>query len=147
MIDIYVINLKERIDRWHLLERTFAKFRNINLIRIEAVKYNPGFIGCSMSHIKCLEYAKKNNMDNILVIEDDCVPYDDTTFEKRLIEFKNYLDENSDWDIFLGGTCKVTEADVLGYLKLENNYLLKINNGHMTHMIGYNKRVYDFLSI
>jgi len=98
MLDIYVINLKDRIDRKNTLIKLFETFKNINLIFIEAVKHEIGSIGCSLSHKKCIQIAKDNNFKNIIVIEDDCAPVN--IFEEKLINIKNFLETYDDWDIF-----------------------------------------------
>ena len=83
-IDIYVINLKERADRYAKIKTKF-NFKSINLIFIEAIKNENGAIGCFLSHKKCIQYAKTSNMDKIIVIEDDCLPIGND-FEKRLLD-------------------------------------------------------------
>jgi GR25 family glycosyltransferase involved in LPS biosynthesis len=145
MLDIYVINLIHRNDRKEIILSCFSKYKSINLIFIEAIKHSNGTIGCLMSHQKCIEIAKTNNLDKIIVIEDDCSPVD--RFEENLHDILNFLDENNDkWDIFLGGTCniEINNKNIQEVIPLKNKHLLSINNGSTTHFIIYNRSSYDF---
>ena len=81
-----VINLKHRIDRW---KHTLIEFEKLGLIanRFDAIKNQDGRIGCTMSHIKCLEYAIENDLDYILISEDDITFLNPVLLENSL---KNY---------------------------------------------------------
>lgn len=135
MIDIYVINLIESIDRKKQIIQDFSIYKNINLYFIEAIKHKNGGIGCFLSHKKCVQYAKDNNMDYIIVAEDDCLPLEN--FEEKLIKILEDL-QDEEWNIFLGGVKKCNR--VLG--KTKNNFY-RIRNGLCTHLIIYNKNIYD----
>jgi len=50
------INLHERTDRKEHVEKELEKM-NIQGERVEAIRNDVGAIGCSLSHIKCLEIA------------------------------------------------------------------------------------------
>ena len=142
-IDIYVINLKERADRYAKIKTKF-NFKSINLIFIEAIKNENGAIGCFLSHKKCIQYAKTSNMDKIIVIEDDCLPIGND-FEKRLLDIKLYLDNHLDWDIFLGGVNGTRQEHFEKGIKVNNNEnLIKIKSGACAHFIIYNHTSYDF---
>lgn len=70
---IVYINLDHRIDRREEVEGELKEY-NIpqeKIRRFSAIKYDPGFIGCTMSHIAVLEEAIKDNVKNILILEDD----------------------------------------------------------------------------
>ena len=143
-IDLYVINLKHRTDRWQHINNLFGK--SFNLIRVDAVKHKNGAVGCFMSHQKCIKMAKDKNMDNIIVLEDDCTiakSYKNNLAQK-LREVKNYLEKRNDWDIFLGGCNRTQTRNINGKLDCKNNNLLKINKGKCTHFMMYNKSSYDF---
>lgn len=143
MIDIYVINLKEREDRLEKLITNFKEYTNINLSIVEAVKYNPGVIGCFMSHQKIIKYAKENNMKNIIVMEDDCIPHT-PIFEEKLINIKKYLDENDNWDIFLGGGTLQYKNIIKKHADITGNIsLYKIHHSFDGHFVCYNNTIYD----
>lgn len=64
------INLESRPDRKQHVEKQMSII-GICANRFSAIELENGAIGCSMSHLKCLEIAKQNNWDHILIIEDD----------------------------------------------------------------------------
>jgi GR25 family glycosyltransferase involved in LPS biosynthesis len=64
------INLESRKDRREHIEQEL-KSVGINGVRFNAVKLQNGRIGCSMSHLKCLQIAKKNNWPYVMICEDD----------------------------------------------------------------------------
>jgi len=70
MIDVFYINLDERTDRRDAVE-TQLKMINCTFERVPAIKHTPGYIGCSASHIRCLELAKERNLPRVMIVEDD----------------------------------------------------------------------------
>jgi|TARA_B110001469_G_C9608711_1_gene302736 glycosyl transferase, family 25 len=72
----FYINLEHRTDRKKQILNELHKMniQDNKIIRIDAIrnKYN-GHIGCCKSHIKTIEMAKKMNLNNIVVFEDDFV--------------------------------------------------------------------------
>jgi len=106
----YVINLNSQPDRWTRINNDF-KNSSINLVRLPAIRYNVenrnislfrGHIGCGLSFMKAVYYAKQNKLDAILIFEDDNKPL--KGFDKRWNIIKRWLDKNLDkWEIFNGG--------------------------------------------
>ena len=152
MFDIYVINLKEREDR---MKKIMILFKDFNIIRVDAIKYIPGSIGCFLSHQKCIKIAKEKKLSNIMVIEDDCIDFNENfdinnskEFTKRLSNIKNTLDNAplTSWDIFLGGCGKVFYDNIIGKTKLGSIDLdfAQVSKAYGTHMICYNSSSYDF---
>ena len=69
---VIYINLKDRTDRKKTCEETLNKlFSKDKIIRLDAIKHEKGYIGCALSHLKCLELAIENNWKNVLIVEDD----------------------------------------------------------------------------
>ena len=70
----YCINLKKEVDKKKLFNKMCKKY-NINNIKIfrGVYKKRNGKLGCLTSHLKLIKKAKKENMDNILIMEDDCI--------------------------------------------------------------------------
>ena len=72
----FYINLEHRTDRKKQITDELKKMEipEDKIIRIDASrnKYN-GHIGCCKSHIKTIELAKKMNLNNAIVFEDDFV--------------------------------------------------------------------------
>ena len=56
------INLQHRTDRLQHVEKELEKL-GIKGERINAIKTSSGAVGCTLSHIKCLELAKERNYE------------------------------------------------------------------------------------
>lgn len=115
-IPIYWINLDRSIERRERLEKIFTENSLINK-RIEAIdgkniniqeikeKYKisriykkqiRSAIGCSLSHIKAINEAYNDNLENVIIIEDDC------NFEylkHKIIPLKDLMKIKNDWEI------------------------------------------------
>ena len=65
------INLDHRTDRKIHVEEQLSLLGISRYERFKAIQLSNGALGCSMSHLKCLETAKKNNWDHLLILEDD----------------------------------------------------------------------------
>ena len=71
---ILYINLEHRTDRnEHILGEIHKICKDYSKIhRIDAIKRDPGALGCGLSHIKALEFALEHpEWKNILILEDD----------------------------------------------------------------------------
>ena len=95
----YYINLEKRTDRKAHVENELEKI-GIKAERFNAIQLpnGNGALGCSMSHLKCIETAKKNNWAHVLVVEDDITFLDSELFTKQLNKFLKY---NKTWDVIL----------------------------------------------
>lgn len=72
---IVVINLPECQDRLERFQKMAAEYEFQYEI-FEAVKHEVGSWGCSQSHLEIIKQAKKDNLKNVLVFEDDaCFVY------------------------------------------------------------------------
>jgi len=82
---VLYINLKDREDRKTALLEEFKRidmpFNKIT--RIDAIKDKFGAYGCTLSHIKALEYAKQMNYKTVLICEDDL----NFTYGNQLTQF------------------------------------------------------------
>ncbi len=155
---IFYINLNERLDRKEHVEKQLEQL-SLKGNRFEAIKMSNGAIGCSMSHLKCLQKAKENNYEQVMIIEDDITFLDPELFKENLT---NFLRRHTKWDVLLLGgnnippyievdsTCiKVTHCQTTtGYIvqrhyydtiiqniKAGINYLLKDPNKHFYYAI------------
>jgi glycosyl transferase family 25 len=133
---VLYINLKSREDRnLHVLNE--LKQLNItNPIRIDAIKNENGAIGCSMSHIKCLEYAKSNHFPNVFICEDDIT----FTNPSLLLSNINQMEtSNINWDVVIigGNNCPP-------YTKI-NDYCIKVTNNQTTTGYIVQSHYYDTL--
>ena len=66
----FYINLESRPERKQHVERELMKV-GIKAKRFNAIRLPNGALGCSMSHLRCLETAKKNNWPHVCIVEDD----------------------------------------------------------------------------
>ena len=97
---VLYINLDSRIDRRTHFESQFNKI-GLHTQRFSAIQNNDGAIGCSMSHIACLEIAIRNNWDHVLVCEDDATITNPGQLVYQVNQFLNRF--NDAWDVLLLG--------------------------------------------
>lgn len=95
----FYINLASRPDRKQHVESQL-KLLGIKAERFNAIKLQNGALGCSMSHLKCLEFAKQNSWSHILIIEDDIKFLNPELFKTQLNLF---LSNHKSWDVVLIG--------------------------------------------
>jgi hypothetical protein len=79
---ILYINLAHRTDRKeHVIHEIHKICRDDSKIhRIDAIRTEPGALGCGLSHIKALEYAMAHpNWKMVLILEDDFTFHGDNT--------------------------------------------------------------------
>jgi GR25 family glycosyltransferase involved in LPS biosynthesis len=134
----FYINLESRPDRKRFVEYELQRV-GIEPNRFNAIKLVNGALGCSMSHLKCLETAKNNNWDHILIVEDDIKFTNVSLFQKQL---NTFLSNHKKWDViliagnnmppyqFIDDTCvKVSKCQTTtGYLVHCHYYDTLINN-------------------
>jgi GR25 family glycosyltransferase involved in LPS biosynthesis len=147
---IYIINLKrredrkilmieklteEKIDNYEIIEAYDGKdikvFENFNLIKNHTKIINSGHFGCLLSHIKAIKKAKRNNYNNIMILEDDIIFNNNFLEEIKKIKLPNY-------DIlYLGGLISEKKVFFNGWAKVS-----KVMGAY-----GYiiNKNIYDKL--
>jgi GR25 family glycosyltransferase involved in LPS biosynthesis len=101
------INLTSRPDRKMHIE---GQLRGVGLnpSRFNAIKLKNGRIGCSMSHLKCLQIAKKNNWSHVMICEDDLLILNKETFVNSLNKFfrmhgdcDGHGNGNGKWNVLL----------------------------------------------
>lgn len=134
----FYINLDSRPDRKSFVEE---ELRNVGIKaeRFNAIKLANGALGCSMSHLKCIETAKANQWDHVLIVEDDIKFLSPEVFKNQLNKFLNI---HKVWDVVLVAgnnlppyakideTCiKVTWCQTTtGYMVRSHYYDILINN-------------------
>ncbi len=137
----FLVNLKEREDRLKHIQSNLSGLLEIE--RIDAVKAQPGWVGCFKSHQRCLRIAKKENRNTCLVIEDDCELFRRDSFIKEWNEVKNWLDSNMDkWDVYLGGCTNLRKEHIHEYLNKELG-ILRLEFSTTTHFTYYNKSIFS----
>jgi GR25 family glycosyltransferase involved in LPS biosynthesis len=151
-MDIYVINLNKRIDRWEKISKIFNKF---NLIRVEAIEDNiDGAVGCFKSHQKCIEQAKKLNLNKILVFEDDCdlLNIEIENFYNLILKLNDFLNSFKDWKMFYGCGNKLMYKNLkkkictINLNEICNEYTIyECDFLKTTHFVWYNNVIYDWV--
>ena len=95
--NIFYINLEHRIDRKEHVEKELLNIGLKEVQRFNAIKMENGAIGCSMSHLRILQDAQKNNLDHILIVEDDITFLDPELFKNQINNF--FETHKNDWDV------------------------------------------------
>lgn len=100
----HFINLEHRLDRLIHVKLELEKI-NVEGTRFNAIKLANGALGCSMSHLKCLEQAKQNGSPYVFVCEDDIQFLDPELFLKNVGLFCESIQNNWDVLIISGNIC------------------------------------------
>ena len=82
----FYINLDSRPDRKAHVERQLAII-GVKAQRFKAFRLPNGAVGCSMSHLKCIETARDHGWDQVMIVEDDISFLDPALFVKQLNGF------------------------------------------------------------
>ena len=98
--NVLYINLDSRIDRRNHFEMAFNKI-GLQLQRFQAIEKKNGAVGCTMSHIACLELAIKNKWDHVLVCEDDATITNPGQLVYQVNQFFKKMGNH--WDVLLLG--------------------------------------------
>jgi GR25 family glycosyltransferase involved in LPS biosynthesis len=123
------INLENRKDRKEHIEQEL-KSVGINAIRFNAIKLQNGRIGCSMSHLKCLQIAKKNNWPYVMICEDDLLFLDKEKAVHHMNEFFKIHSHHKD----LCNVVLLAGNNVPPYKKIDNTC---IQVSHCQTTTGY----------
>lgn len=94
----FYINLEHRTDRKEHVETELCKI-GLHAQRFNAIKMENGAVGCSLSHLKLLQDAEKNNVDHILIVEDDITFLEPELFKTQINNF--FKLHKNDWDVIL----------------------------------------------
>jgi len=97
-IPILYINLERRTDRKIHIEKELKKLGIKKYERFNAIDMENGALGCTKSHIKCIELAIERNYDYVIIMEDDIEFLNPSLFLNKLNKF---LDSINDWDVLL----------------------------------------------
>ena len=97
------INLESRTDRREHVETQLNALKggmpNMVAERFNAIKHaTSGAIGCSMSHLRCIQIAKERHWDHVLICEDDVLFTNVPLFLTQLNKFMHTV---PNWDVVL----------------------------------------------
>jgi GR25 family glycosyltransferase involved in LPS biosynthesis len=96
----FYINLDHRTDRKQHMQNQLEQIRMAdNISRFNAIKNVNGRIGCSLSHLKCLQMAKEANWESVMILEDDILFMLPDTFVENADSF--FLNKQNKWDVLL----------------------------------------------
>lgn len=137
-IQTYYINLESRTDRKEHVEKELQKLgiNSNNINRFNAIKMENGALGCSMSHLKCLQIAKEKDYEYIFICEDDILFLNPTLF---LMQLQKFLSTGRLWDIIL-----VAGNNMIPYTPIDNT-CIKVSNCQTTTGYIVKREYYDKL--
>lgn len=96
--NVLFINLDSRTDRRKHFESQFFEI-GFHPQRFAAIQNARGAIGCTMSHIACMEMAIQNKWDHVLVCEDDATIINRGQLVNQVNHF--FQQFNDSWDVLL----------------------------------------------
>jgi GR25 family glycosyltransferase involved in LPS biosynthesis len=91
---------------------------------------------CTMSHIGVIKLAKKLDLKNVLIFEDDAIFYSDIDVKNIVHNALQELD-SIEWDIFSLG------CNPVGTMTRHGNYLAKLTQYYVSHAVVVNHTAYD----
>jgi len=131
------INLASRPDRLEHVQKELKKM-NIEAERINAIRMAEGAIGCTLSHIRCLELAKERQYPHVFILEDDITFLQPELLSENLKKFEENV-ELQRWDVLIigGNNCPP-------YTKV-NDYCIRAFNNQTTTGYIVKSHYYDTL--
>lgn len=132
----FFINLESRKDRLEHAEKEFEKL-GVKAERINARKHQNGALGCTFSHIECLQIAKKRNYEQVFICEDDICFKDPELLKTNLEKFQKSCD-------FIWNMIVIGGNNVPPYQKL-SDYHIRIFQCQTTTGYIIHKNYYDTL--
>lgn len=135
---VFYINLDNRPDRKTLVENELLSLGidPTAMRRFRAIELSNGAIGCSLSHLRCIQHAKQENLPYIMVVEDDLKFID---VEKFGIQFDKLLQSHTNWDVVL------LAGNNVGPYTIVSDCAVKINQCQTTTGYLVKREYYDTL--
>lgn len=147
--EVFCINLDRRPDRLENFNKQVEKYNLGNYTRISAVdgklltpkekngRLQDGELGLLLTVEKIIDYSIKNNYNQILIVEDDCLFLEDI---KNTNEYFAYLPD--DWDLLYMGGNHNTHIGVPTPKKI-NTKIVKLHHTYSAHFVGIKNTVFD----
>jgi len=139
---IYCLHLIETPERFNVFKNINQnKLYKTNIEIFPAFKFNPGWKGCALSYVNLIYNAKRCNLDNITICEDDCrFPHDFNEKYKIIKDFLNIIK----WDIFVGVIADLPPDVIISNIyEYKNIQFIEINKMHSMVFNIYNNTAYD----
>ncbi len=108
--NILYINLEKRTDRKEHIEA------ELKILNWKAQRFNaftdPIYAarGCAKSHVGCMELAKNNKWNHVIVLEDDVKFTNPKLF---LTQLNKFLSRHKNWDVLIIGGNNVGEYEII----------------------------------
>jgi glycosyl transferase family 25 len=134
--NVYYINLEHRTDRKEHVEKELSILGIKKINRFNAIKMANGAIGCTLSHIKLLQYAKINGLPYIMIVEDDIQFTKPTLFKDQI---NGLLQSGETWDVIL-----IAGNNLPPYIKI-NEYCVQVKQCQTTTGYIVKEDYYDKL--
>ena len=134
------INLTHRTDR---LSHILDQFNGLGITgeRVDAIQNSNGAIGCTLSHIKCLEMAIERNYEQVFICEDDITFLNLELFKQNFIKFTKSKDIN--WDVLIiGGNNVPPFQQIHDYCA--RVFYCQTTTGYIVKKTYYNKLLQNF---
>ena len=132
MIQAYIINLEDRLDRKLHIVDEMTKLPQVSYEIVSAIRDESKT--CFLSHLKCIQRAKDNNLPYVLVLEDDAIFTEDCIeiFDRALTEV-----QTRQWDmLYLGANLNSNAYNI-------TPTLVKLSGAYTTHAYMVHERFYD----
>ena len=140
--NVLYINLESRKDRKeHVINQ-------LNLLgfqeptRFNAIKLENGALGCSMSHLKCLQIAQTNKWEHVLICEDDIQFLNPVLF---IEQFNSFLKNKNNWDVVL-----LAGNNMIPYKPIDETciqvYACQTTTGYIVQQHYYNTLIENYKS-
>jgi GR25 family glycosyltransferase involved in LPS biosynthesis len=135
----YYINLEERTDRLLNVQNELKKI-GIEGKKLSAIKMKDGAVGCTFSHIKCLEQAKENGFPYVFICEDDIHFTNPNLLMENLDRFSK---SGINWDVIVIGGNNAPPY------KKTNDFCIQVLNiqtttGYIVKQHYYDKLIQNF---
>jgi GR25 family glycosyltransferase involved in LPS biosynthesis len=132
MIQAYIINLDNRTDlKSHILTE-MTKLPQVSYEIVSAIRDESKT--CFLSHLKCIQRAKDNNLPYVLILEDDAIFTEDCIeiFDRALTEV-----QTRQWDmLYLGANLNSNAYKI-------TPTLVKLSGAYTTHAYIVHEQFYD----
>jgi len=129
---IVYINLDNETERREKIEKDLSVLSPNKVVRFSAIRDSPGHIGCSKSHIACIEMAIKNKWKNVLIVEDDAMW---NNYDEGVDTLIKLVTEHPDYDVITLGN--------VGAVFDKNTF--KLESGQTTTAYLVNQHYYERL--
>lgn len=157
---IYIINLRNRTDRWELCEQQLQQYNITNYKRFDAIKpnlksINPieysknnlkrgkpyiiGALGCKLSHLNIIKEAREKQYDKILILEDDFL-LTNNFIDKFETVMKDIDVNNISINMLYLGFSVIRKNP---YIDTNIKNIKRLNNCHTTHAYVLSHKFYD----